>query len=178
MRNATGNFGVIRSQVGSTLVELMVTVGIVTGVLGVGVLSLDRGYMNLPMAQQGLVNDLRRARMEATLKGAHYRFETASSHYVITRLSDSDGDGVWEVNQEFNPKTIDLPAGFSVAVSAGGASSFAEFDGRGLLVPEDDGSVSIVTVTITGGSGKSGAVKIWPSGQVEQVEAGGSVTTG
>lgn len=178
MRNGTGNFGVIRSQVGSSLVELMVTVGIVTGIMGVGVLSLDRGYMNLPMAQEALVNDLRRARMQATLKGAHFRFETASSHYVITRLSDSDGDGEWEENQEFPPKTIDLPPGFSVAVSAGGSSSFAEFDGRGLLVPEDDGSLSVVTVTITGEAGKSGAVQIWPSGQVEQVKASGSVTTG
>ncbi len=177
MRKLARNSHVIGSQAGTSLAEVMVTIGIVTGLMGVGVLSLERGFMNLPMAKQNLVNDLRKARMQATLKGAHFRFDAGSNQYVITRLSDQDGDGSWESNEDFTPMTVELPSGYSVVVSSSGSSAFAEFDGRGLLVPQDDGSLSIVTVTVTGDSGRSEVIQIWPSGQVEDA-AGTATTTG
>ncbi len=151
------------------------TIGIVTGLMGVGVLSLDRGFMNLTTARQNLVNDLRRARMQATLKGAHFRFEVSGTGYSITRLSDSDGDGQWEVDQQFNPKVVNLPTGYTVSSDAGSTAA-AEFDGRGLLVPQPDGSLSIVSVTIAGNE-RSEALQIWPSGQVESTTNAGGTTS-
>ncbi len=170
------NSHVIGSQSGSSLAEVMVTIGIVTGLMGVGIMSLERGYMNLPMAKQTLVNDLRKARMQATLKGAHFRFDAGSNEYVITRLSDEDGDGAWEANDDFTPTKVELPSGYSLMVSSSGSTAVAEFDGRGLLVPQDDGSLSIVTVTVTGSSGESEVVQIWPSGQVEEASSAGTTT--
>lgn len=159
------------SQAGSTLAEVLVTIGIVTGLMGVGVLSLDRGYLDLATARQNLVNDLRRARMQATLKGAHYRFEAAGSQYVITRLEDDDGDGEWQVDSSYEPKVVELPTGFSVLTygsgATGAASAVAEFDGRGLLVPESDGTLTIISVTVSDAEGKTETLQIWPSGQVE-----------
>lgn len=159
----------LRNQTGSTLAEVLVTIGIVTGLMGVGVLSLNRGYLNLATARQNLVNDLRRARMQATLKGAHYKFESTGNQYTITRLADGDGDGDWEVDPDFQPKTVALPAGFSVVTFGGatGSAGIAEFDGRGLLVPDETGSLSIISVTVSDSSGQAETLQIWPSGQVE-----------
>jgi hypothetical protein len=168
MKRAIRSHHVACSQVGSSLAEVMVTIGIVTGLMGVGILSLDRGYMNMTTAKQNLMNDLRQARMQATLKGAHFRFDAASGAYQIVRLSDDDSDGVWETDSDFTPRTIDLPSGYGISVYSSGATAVAEFDGRGLLVPQSDGSLSIVTVTITSEEGKVESVQIWPSGQVEE----------
>lgn len=168
MRRATRSSQVTTSQTGSSLAEVMVTIGIVTGLMGVGILSLDRGYMNMTTAKQNLMIDLRQARMQATLKGAHVRFDAGSGAYRIVRLSDPDGDGQWETDRAFTPRTIALPSGYGVAVSSSGSTAVAEFDGRGLLVPQSDGSLSIITVTITGADGDAESVQIWPSGQVEE----------
>jgi hypothetical protein len=150
------------------MAEVLVTIGIVTGLMGVGVLSLNRGYMNLTVAKQGLVNDLRRARMQATLKGAHFLFEASGSTYTITRLTDSDADGTWEEDPDHPAKVVDLPPGFSLSASASGAAAIAEFDGRGLLVPQADGSLGIITLIVSDDLGKSHQLQIWPSGQVEE----------
>jgi len=168
MFSTVRKFRCIGSQVGSSLAEVLVTLGIVTSVMGVGVLGLNRGYMNLTTAKQNLVNDLRRARMQATLKGAHYRFEVAGGQYTITRLTDADGDGEWEVAADFPSKVVDLPPGFSLSASAAGEAASAEFDGRGLLVPQGDGSLGIITLTVSDDQGKSHRLQIWPSGQVEE----------
>lgn len=156
------------SQLGSTLIEVLVTLGIVIGLMGVGVLSLNRGYLNLATAKQNLVNDLRRARMQATLKGAHFRFDSAGNSYTITRLADPDGDGAWDADQNFGVKVVELPGGFSVMASGPAvATAGAEFDSRGLLVPAVDGTLSIVSVVVSDGDGRSESLQIWPSGQVE-----------
>ncbi len=168
MRTIVRRGRVVGSQLGSSLAEVLVTIGMVTSLMGVGILSLDRGYLNLTTAKQNLVNDLRRARMQATLKGAHFRFEVAGDKYVISRLTDADGDGEWELDPTFVAKTVKLPKGFSINTSATGVAVAAEFDGRGLLVPQQDGSLSIITVTVGDGNGKYETLQIWPSGQVEE----------
>lgn len=152
------------SQMGSSIPELMVTVGIIASVMGTGVMSLDRGYLDLATAKQTLVNDLRRARMQATLKGAHFRFQTQGGQYVITRLKDADGDGVWNVDSAYTARTVELPHGYSIV-----AASTAEFDGRGLLVATGSSSVAdIISVTLRDHEGQRKVVQIWPSGQVEE----------
>lgn len=163
----------IFSQTGSSIAELVVTVGIIASVMGTGVLSIERDYLDLATAKQNLVTDLRRARMQATLKGAHFRFEAEGNSYAISRLADADGDGVWEVDEEFTPKTVDLPAGVTIA-----APLPAEFDGRGLLVPDGNGYTGIVTLYMSDGEGSSKIIQVWPSGQVEEVTVGSGVTAG
>ncbi len=173
MANSAKRVRLFASQGGSTLTEVLVTIGIVTGLMGVGVLSLSRGYLTLATAKQNLVNDLRRARMQATLKGAHYRFESSGNVYTISRLADSDGDGQWEVDQNSSAKVVELPVGFSVAAaSESGGGYYAEFDSRGLLVPGDDGSLGIISVVLRDDKGQLERLHIWPSGQVEPTSAG------
>lgn len=168
MLNTARRSRMFRSQAGSSLAEVMVTIGIVASVMGMGVLGLERGYLNLTTTKQEIINDLRRARMQATLKGAHFRFEAMGNKYSVTRLADSNGDGTWDVDPAFPAKIVDLPSGFSVVVSSAGASAAAEFDGRGLLVPPATGSFGIISVLISDSKGKSETVQIWPSGQVEE----------
>lgn len=166
LRAATASDRIAGNQRGASLTEVMVTIGIVTSILGVGILSLDRGYLNLTTAKQGLINDLRRARMQATLKGTHFRFEAMGSKYSIARLT-KNGNGSWVVDPAFPAKVVDLPKGFSLAVTSGGATPIAEFDGRGLLVPTGNGPASIINLAVSDGSGKYESIQIWPSGQVE-----------
>lgn len=163
----------IFSEAGSSMAEVMVTVGIVASVMSTGVLSIDRGYLDLATAKQNLINDLRRARMQATLKATHFRFEAEGNHYVITRLEDADGDGAWQVDEDFTPREVALPAGFHVS-----ASKMAEFDGRGMLVDDDSPlSLDTIDVHLKDHDGQRKTVQIWPSGQVEEL-VGASPTAG
>src|SRR5690554_4162285 len=50
------------SRKGNSLADLLIAVGIIASVLGAGLLSLDRGYLDLATAKKTLVDDLRRAR--------------------------------------------------------------------------------------------------------------------
>lgn len=162
---------ITRSERGTSLAEVLVTIGIVTTILGVGILGLNRGYLNLTAAKQNLVNDLRQARMQATLKGTHFRFEAMGNKYSIQRLAKSETNGAWSLDPSFAPKVVDLPPGFTITVNSASPAPIAEFDGRGLLVPFSTGSPGIVTVVIIDSKGKTEQIQIWPSGQVEDAVA-------
>jgi len=157
-----------RGQSGTSLPEVMVTLGIITVLMGAGVLSLDRDYLDLDTARQTLVNELRMARMQATLKGVRFRFTIDGNTYRIERLVDTEGDGNWQVDNAYSPKVVSLPAGYAVSSTATvGPATKAEFDGRGLLVAQPDGSVGVISIVISDDDGRQKVVKLWPSGQVD-----------
>jgi len=160
--------GLRKAESGTSLPEVMVTLGVITILMGIGVLSLDRDTLDLDTARQSLVSDLRMARMQATLKGVRFRFTIESSSYRIERLVDIDGAEHWRVDSAYSPKVVTLPAGYGMAsTSTSGSATTAEFDGRGLLVAQSDGSVGVISIVIVDDEGRQKLVKLWPSGQVE-----------
>jgi Tfp pilus assembly protein FimT len=161
-----------RWQAGTSLAEVMVTLGIITIVMGVGVLGLDRDFLDLDTARQMLVNDLRMARMQATLKGVRFRVTLGAGGYRIERLVDTNGTGNWQVDGSYAAKTVNLPSGYALtSTSTAGSATTAEFDGRGLLVAQPNGTIGVISIVLSDDDGRQKAVKLWPSGQVDSPSA-------
>jgi len=157
-----------RWQSGTSLAEVMVTLGMITVVMGVGVLGLDRDYLDLETARQSLVNDLRMARMQATLKGVRFRVTLSGNGYRIERLVDTDGTDKWQVDGDYAAKIVEFPTGFALtSTSTSGSATTAEFDGRGLLVAQPNGTIGVISIVLVDDDGRQKAVKLWPSGQVD-----------
>ncbi len=154
---------------GLSLFDVMITLGLTGALIGVGVASTARRNPGaVTTARHDLADELRKARMQATLGGARVRFEAQGGQYLITRLSDADGDGTWEWDATTAPHKVDLPTGISVNAFSGSASAVAEFDGRGFLVPSRDGASRSVAVTVTDHTGRSELLQISPSGYIDE----------
>lgn len=157
------------SRNGLSLLDVMITLGLTAALIGVGVIGMDRRSPGaVTTARRDLAEDLRKARMQATLGGARVRFEARGGQYVITRLIDADGDGTWEWDATTAPRKVDLPTGVSVNAFSGSAAAVAEFDGRGFLVPSRDGASRSVAVTVTDRTGRSELLQISPSGYIDE----------
>jgi len=160
----------VRDESGTSILEIVVTLGVVILVVGLSALSLNRTFADLGTASQGFINDLRQARLYAVTRGVHYRLSWTSTAYTLIRLQDSDQDGDWDVDGQVDPQTVNLPLGVSMAtVGEGGALPQAvEFDTRGMVVPDLDQTLGVVRVAISKTERPSGTVQveIWPSGQV------------
>jgi len=151
------------------MIELVATFGLVAILLAAAVWSLDRPSMDLERVFQRLGSDLREARMEATLRGAHFRVTAAGSAYSIARLRDDDGDGIWQPDPNYSERVMSLPPG--VEVSAGGedgSALAAEFDSRGVLVDPAGGEPRVVVFVARSSAGATRKVSVWPSGQLRQ----------
>jgi prepilin-type N-terminal cleavage/methylation domain-containing protein len=164
-------FSPVRSQRGMSMIELLVTMSILAVMIAVAVPKFNSSMLNLPVAEQTLIADIRMARAHATSRGVHYQISLTSSSYSVQRLQDSDGDGVWNADSGFPAQTVDFPSDLSLSFEDGSSAVF-EFTTRGLLVDQEDGSpAAIVTVYLHDSQDESATktVQIWPSGQVEEV---------
>jgi len=157
-----------RSQRGVSLIELIVVLGLVSGLIALSIPRLNKSNLNLPLVEQTLIADIRMARANATSRGVHFRVSLSASSYAIQRLQDEDGDGVWDPDSEFPEQTVDLPYGISITEGAG---SMIEFTTRGLLASESDGTpASVISVTVYDSDhSQSKTIEVWPSGQVQEV---------
>lgn len=155
---------------GATLPEMIVTLGIVSVVVGTSVLSLNRTFTDLGTASQGFMNDLRQARQNAVTRGAHYQVSWTTNAYTTQRLQDNDHDGVWHTDSQATPQTANLPTGVSMATTfpTGTSPQAVEFDTRGMVVPQPSATPGVIRVGITKTQRPAGSVRveIWPSGQV------------
>lgn len=165
------------SNQGSSLPEVVVTVGMSGLILGLGVLGINAKFIDLSATARNLTGEIRRARMNAVTRGAHYRVVLSESAYRVERMQDSDGDGVWTPGTSAPVRRTDLPAGISLSVLEDGPSAI-EFDTRGMIVPQDDAPVAMVAIQLTeaNGTGRAGGrarIEVWPSGQIDMEEEGG-----
>lgn len=159
------------SQRGMSMIELLVTMGILAVMIAVAIPKFNSSMFNLPVATQTLIADVRMARANATSRGVHYQVSLDSSSYTIQRLQDSDNDGEWSADSSYPAYTADLPSDLSLSFEDGSGATF-EFTSRGLLMDQDDGSpAAIVTVYLHDSQGESTTktVQIWPSGQIEEM---------
>jgi hypothetical protein len=157
----------MRSQRGTSMVEILVTLGMVTAMMGIGVLGIDRESMDAATVRQNLIRDLRQARKMATLNGTHYRVSVQGDRYVVERLTDRNGSGTWGVHESIAAQEIDLPSRVSISGSAG----FVEFDARGLLVRGSSDDYGAFSLIVTDDNGGVETVRVWPSGQVEMLDS-------
>lgn len=160
----------VRSQRGMSMIELIVTIGILSLLMAFSLPNINSGVLNLPLVSQTLVGDIRMARANATTRGVHYRVSIESSSYTIQRLQDEDEDDVWEPDGAFPTQTVELPTGLSITFSSG-EGAIVEFTTRGLLVEQEDGTpAEIVTLTVVDSiHDESKSLEVWPSGQVQEV---------
>lgn len=157
---------------GTSLLEVIVTTGIIGLLLGGSVLGIKSTYNDLGNSSQTFASDVRLARMDAVTRGVHFRVAWDDRSYRTERLEDLDGNGVWETDIHAQPQTRALPAGITIATASGDQSRQAvEFDTRGMVVAPLDGSPDLVVVGITAaphGGRIDGIIdiEIWPSGQI------------
>ncbi len=158
------------SQRGMSMIELLVTMGLVSIMGVIAIPALNSGVLNLSVSQQNLVADIRMARANATTRGAHFKVSLFSESYTIERLQDGDDDGVWEPDGAFSAQTVELPSGVTLSFPDNSETE-VEFTTRGLLEDLPDGTpASIVTIEINDSiHGETKTVEVWPSGQVQEV---------
>jgi prepilin-type N-terminal cleavage/methylation domain-containing protein len=147
-----------RNDRGLSIIELMVTMGLIAVMLGIASPGMPRGAFALWDANQQLLADLRRTRTDALTKGDHFRLSvTSATEYAEHRMRLVGG--VW-VADAAAVRSRTLPAG--VTFSAGEGTSF-EFNTRGLLVtPEAAASLQL----LDSHSYATRQITVWPSGQV------------
>jgi prepilin-type N-terminal cleavage/methylation domain-containing protein len=150
-----------RPRDGFSVIELLVTVGLVAIMLGIASPTMPRGAFALWGANQQLIADLRRTRTDALTKGDHFRLQvTSATEYVQHRLRLVGA--VW-VPDVAPVRSRRLPAG--VTFAAGVGTSF-EFNTRGLLViPEAAASLQLRDAH----SSATRQITVWPSGQVAPI---------
>jgi hypothetical protein len=165
--------------------EMMATIGITVLVLSLSVLGLNSKFIGLGMTAQSVANDVRLARVAAVTRGAHYRVIIGANWYRTERLQDNDHDRIWMLDTSVPANSEELPGGVTMTATTGnqtgsgtGVASIIEFDGRGMVVPPQGGTLpSIMTISIRGSADPNAMrgtlnVFVWPSGQVELLRNG------
>ena len=147
-----------RAANGLSIIELLVTMGLIAVMLGIASPRMPRGAFKLWDANQQLLADLRRTRTDALIKGDHFRLSvTSATQYACHRMRLVAG--VW-VADAVAVRSRTLPAG--VTFSAGVGANL-EFNTRGLLVtPEAAASLQL----FDSHSSATRQITVWPSGQV------------
>ena len=150
---------------GMTLMELIVSLGIASVLTAITIPQVNSSIINLSSARDYLLTDIRLARGNATGRGAHFRVTLASHSYVIQRLQDGDGNGIWDPNSAFPPQTVQLPSTITITEGVG---KKIEFTTRGLLTFQPDGTPPPVIAIALKDSKDNRTVdlSVYPSGQV------------
>ncbi len=158
----------LRDEQGTSLVEVLVTIGIAALLTGISAAGVRRNFLDLTTAQQELVNDLRTTRVHAMHGGSHYRFTVEEETYWIERLTDDDGDGLWQLDTTVPAEVHQLPADLHLAATMAGGADAVEFDSRGMVVGTEGGRIrDIASIEVADvNSGRVAYVEVWPSGQI------------
>lgn len=148
------------SEHGFTLIELVVAVATLAVAAAVAIPHIPNRNFGLWNGHSQVIADLRRARMDALVKGDHYRVTIDdASTYTMVRLKDDDNDGLWTPDGS-TEQTRTLPDNVTFAEGIG--ESF-EFNTRGLMVIPDAAAPLRLADSNTG---KERWITVWPSGQV------------
>jgi competence protein ComGC len=150
---------------GFSLVELIVIISIVGILVIIAVPDLDRSYMNLTAGREELEANIRIVRGNATGRGVHYRVTLHSDYYEIDRLKLHTDGITWVHDTLYSVQRVDLP--HHITITTGAGTSF-EFNSRGLLEKQADGSPAAQVSILLRDSrdNKTQSVDVWPSGQI------------
>lgn len=148
---------------GLSLVELLVTIAMVSVMGALAIPRLNQSTLNLSTATQTLVGSIRMARADAVSRGTRYRVVLGTNSYTVQRLQ-LNGDGEWVPAS--TTEAVELPPGISLSVVDG--DGVIEFNTRGLIVPPPDEEVAEIEQVSVHDShdGDTKHLAVWPSGQV------------
>lgn len=143
---------------GFTVLELIVTVALMSIMTAIAMPRAPHSSLTLWGANEQLLADLRRSRADALTRGDHFVLEvTGASSYQERRMRLV---GTEWLPQDPPVRLRNLPSG--ITFTAGVGMRF-EFNTRGLLViPDAAGSLQLHDTR----SGHNRGVTVWPSGQV------------
>lgn len=157
----------MRSSNGSSLIELLVAVTMISIVGGFGVSRMLVAYGRPTMVDRSareLVGNLRVARTLAIGHDAHYRVVASTSSYQIQRLVFDPGSNSWT-----NPGTDVRTMGLPQPLVFSGTTPSVEFDSRGLMVqPTSTATLNLQDSAIQ----VARAVRVRLSGQILPPTAG------
>jgi prepilin-type N-terminal cleavage/methylation domain-containing protein len=150
---------------GFSLIELIVIISIVGIVVMITVPNVNRSQMNLVAGREELEANIRIVRGNATGRGVHYRVTLHSNYYEIDRLKLHTDGITWVHDPLYSVQTMYLPRNITITTGAG--ASF-EFNSRGLLEKQADGSPAAqVSITLRDSrDDQTQSVSVWPSGQI------------
>ena len=153
-----------RGMRGFTLLDIVVSVSLMTIVAGVALPEFDSRRAHILTAQRLVMASLRTARTNAITKSQHFSvsFPTANQIQIAAMRQSPAGSGNWQVDTA-NVQTIALPSATQIAPSSVAAS--VEFTSIG-MAPHLTGPLQ-VDAQDTFGVTKS--LQIWPSGQVNEL---------
>jgi len=157
-----------RGHAGFSLMELLVVIAMISILGAIAIPSTNRSVLNLPSSALEFEANMRLTRGNATGRGVHYRVAISSNSYDIERLQFNSAAQTWEPDARFAKETVLLPKNISIGLGAG---ERVEFNSRGLLEPNPDGTpAALVTVELHDeNSSQTKMIRLWPSGQIHEV---------
>ena len=151
-------------ETGSTLIDSLVTIGIIGVILASGMPKFDPRRQDVNTALATLVGDLRYTRARAITSGTHFSIKMNSlTEYQVQRHNEGAG-GTWPVQAV--TQTVTLPDTLEIGMFP----DTIEFNTRGLMVTTAaDGTLQALYVTLHDKiGGAAHRVEVWPSGQINE----------
>lgn len=145
---------------GHTLIEVLVTLGLVGIAAAVALPRFDARRLRIDAAQRLVIANLRLARASAITTSVHFAVEFAAAAQIQVERMSKDSAGRWQVDPA-SVQTIPLPA--STHFAAGVLGNRIEFNSRGMAV----NLTAPQQVAIVDDFGVSKSLQAWPSGQVD-----------
>lgn len=162
---------IMRSVRGTSLIEVMVVVGIIAIVIGMAIPSLRQWIANLQVRTkaEAVLNGLQLARGEALRRNTRVLFTVAAdSSWTIgcesPTATDADNDGVADCPAQIQRKSnAEGGTGTTLTLTPAGATQ-ATFGGVGMVVANANGSSILTQVDVASSSGGTRAYRILLTG--------------
>jgi prepilin-type N-terminal cleavage/methylation domain-containing protein len=157
---------------GFSLIEMVVTVAVLSIVIGITLPNFDSRRVAVLAAQRLVIAQLRIARTNAITKGVHYMMEIPTSSTTQFKIEGMVLNGtIWQVDST-KVQTMTLPTNTQFAAAA--LNTRVEFNTRGMAVTTTtaDGPAhppATKQVDITDIFNVTKSLQAWPSGQINEL---------
>lgn len=155
----------LRRDAGHTLIETLVTLGILGVMVASGLPKWDPRRQDINTARQMVLGDYRYARARAITTGVHFSVKITNSQQYQVQRHVQNADGSWSVAGVV--RTVNLPSNLVI----GSFPDTLEFNTRGLMItlpPSGPASQLYVNLVDQAGTAKAHQFSVWPSGQINE----------
>jgi type II secretory pathway pseudopilin PulG len=154
----------LRRETGSTLIDSLVTIGIIGVILASGMPKFDPRRQDVNTTLATLLGDFRYTRARSITSGTHFSIKMNSpTEYQVQRHSEGPG-GTWPVDTVI--ETVTLPNSLELGIFP----DTIEFNTRGLMVTQATPGISQeLYVNLNDKIGNiAHRFTVWPSGQINE----------